>query len=127
MFIVAEGDENFKEVVGCLSNLVAALYKEDNPKIAETVLSDHSLCEEVMLALKKKQRKKQINYASKPIKEISTARIHVNSKCFMKQVQNIICYSPTNSYRSRYVIAYQKQMSECTPVVNQCHNEERWC
>ena len=56
MFNVAEGDENFKEVVGCLSNLVAALYKEDNPKIAETVFSDHSLCEEVMLALEKKAK-----------------------------------------------------------------------
>ena len=54
MFIVAEGDENLKEVVGCLSNLAAALYKEDNPKIAEAVLSDHSLCEEVTLALEKR-------------------------------------------------------------------------
>ena len=56
MFIVAEGGENLKEVVGCLSNLAAALYKEDNPKIAEAVLSDHSLCEEVMLALENKNK-----------------------------------------------------------------------
>ena len=89
MFIVAEGDENLKEVVGCLSNLVAALYKADNPKIAEAVLSDHLLCEEVMLALKNKTKNEETNQLTMPanlFRKFPLRGFNVNSKCFKKQV-----------------------------------------